>query len=411
MEKECETIRNQKNELVQKERRLKSMANKIQTREGDLVTLKNRKIDLLAARQRHNDSNDGLVKKLLKSIGNIAKGLDDYKKSMIVRELAKKKLQLFDDSTGNVDKQIEEIQREIIRVTDTVIRARGVQESLKHRMVIQMRDAMALTENCPPTSDNFPYKNKFAKLPDSIDELQDKIDEMQGRIECIRGVDPKIIEEYEQRKHAIEGLRRNLASEQNRADALENQMQQLHDQWFPEIQRIVNSINKNFSKFFAKMGFVGEVELNRKAERDYDDYGIQIRVQYRDNEKLQALNRHVQSGGERAVAIAVYTLSLQHLTMVPFRCVDEINQGMDPKNERKIFQMLVDITCQEGQSQYFFITPKLLPDLPYSDLMTVTVVHNGKYIEDPYVFESDEGTTMNGTAMDIEDEDDDDDDY
>lgn len=62
---------------------------------------------------------------------------------------------------------------------------------------------------------------------------------------------------------------------------------------------------------------------------------------------------------------------------------------MDPKNERKIFQMLVDITCQKGQSQYFFVTPKLLPDLPYSDLMTVTVVHNGKYLSDSYVFMND----------------------
>lgn len=94
----------------------------------------------------------------------------------------------------------------------------------------------------------------------------------------------------------------------------------------------------------------------------------------------------MQSGGERAVAIAIYTLSLQHITSVPFRCVDEINQGMDPKNERKIFQMLVEITCQPDQSQYFFVTPKLLPDLPHSDLMTVSVVHNGKHIEDSYIF-------------------------
>lgn len=59
---------------------------------------------------------------------------------------------------------------------------------------------------------------------------------------------------------------------------------------------------------------------------------------------------------------------------------------MDPKNERKIFQMLVDITCKPDQSQYFFVTPKLLPDLPHSDLMTISVVHNGQNIEDPYIF-------------------------
>lgn len=55
------------------------------------------------------------------------------------------------------------------------------------------------------------------------------------------------------------------------------------------------------------------------TQHDYDTYGIQIMVQYRSNAQLQALDRHTQSGGERAVAIATYTLSLQHITHVPFR--------------------------------------------------------------------------------------------
>lgn len=52
-------------------------------------------------------------------------------------------------------------------------------------------------------------------------------------------------------------------------------------------------------------------------------------------------------------------LSLQELTPVPFRCVDEINQGMDANNERRIFELLVDSTRQQDTSQYFFITPKV----------------------------------------------------
>lgn len=149
--------------------------------------------------------------------------------------------------------------------------------------------------------------------------------------------------------------------------------------------------------------------MNFISQRDYANYGIAIRVQYRDSEKLQALNRHVQSGGERAVAIAAYTLSLQHLTSVPFRCVDEINQGMDPKNERKIFQMLVDITCQANQSQYFFVTPKLLADLPSSDLMSISVVHNGEHIDDPYIFldDEDDPQAAANASQEIEDEDND----
>ena len=44
------------------------------------------------------------------------------------------------------------------------------------------------------------------------------------------------------------------------------------------------------------------------------------------------------------MATALYMLALQELTTVPFRCVDEINQGMDATNERRVFQLLVCIT-------------------------------------------------------------------
>lgn len=42
------------------------------------------------------------------------------------------------------------------------------------------------------------------------------------------------------------------------------------------------------------------------------------------------------------------------------RCVDEINQGMDPINERKLFQLLVKVTTETDNSQYFLLTPKVI---------------------------------------------------
>lgn len=101
----------------------------------------------------------------------------------------------------------------------------------------------------------------------------------------------------------------------------------------------------------STMNCAGEVELIRASDHDYENYGIEIRVKYRSSEQLRPLDRFVQSGGERAVAIAVYSLSLQHLSQVPFRCVDEINQGMDPNNERRVFEMLVNIVARPEQSQ------------------------------------------------------------
>jgi hypothetical protein len=45
---------------------------------------------------------------------------------------------------------------------------------------------------------------------------------------------------------------------------------------------------------------------------------------------------HRQSGGERSVSTMLYLIALQEFTKCPFRVVDEINQGMDAVNERKV---------------------------------------------------------------------------
>lgn len=386
IEEQQNEIRNKKNELSGRIRNLKAIEYKLKKKEAELKNLKNHKIDVIEEERKSKNKVDQIVKSILANNLKICQTLEKYKECYVQSTLAKKKMQIFDDSTGNVDEQIEKLKYDMNKVEETLRRANNVSHVLKEEMNRKKEIAMKETNGQSPDNPKFKYKKEFSKLPDTLEALLDKIFEMQGRIDCIRDVDPKVLAEYEERKEIIEELEHQMKGEHEQAIQLEKQLQALHNKWFPEIERIVETINNNFSAFFAKMGFVGEVELIRGKERDYANYGIQIRVQYRDNEKLQALNRHVQSGGERAVAIAIYTLSLQHLTVVPFRCVDEINQGMDPKNERKIFQMLVDITCQPGQSQYFFVTPKLLPKLPYNDLMTVSVVHNGQHIEDSFVF-------------------------
>ncbi|MPC95444.1 Structural maintenance of chromosomes protein 5 [Portunus trituberculatus] len=74
-----------------------------------------------------------------------------------------------------------------------------------------------------------------------------------------------------------------------------------------------------------RMGYAGEVSLI-ETEEDFENYGMAIKVKFRDEQRLQQLTAQQQSGGERAVSTALYLLALQSLTAAPFRCVDEINQ-------------------------------------------------------------------------------------
>ena len=34
-------------------------------------------------------------------------------------------------------------------------------------------------------------------------------------------------------------------------------------------------------------------------------------------------------------------------------------QGMDPVNERKVFELVVQTVCKQSEAQYFLLTPKV----------------------------------------------------
>lgn len=77
----------------------------------------------------------------------------------------------------------------------------------------------------------------------------------------------------------------------------------------------------------------------------------------------------------------------------PFRCVDEINQGLDERNERLVFKRIVENSTKppgpKGSTdhcgQYWLITPKLLPNLTDMEVeaMNVVCIFNGTDVKVP----------------------------
>lgn len=75
----------------------------------------------------------------------------------------------------------------------------------------------------------------------------------------------------------------------------------------------------------------------------------------------------------------MYLMALQSLTKCPFRVVDEINQGMDVYNERKVFHRITKSSCGSKLPQYFLITPKLITGLQYHRDTKVMIILNGPW--------------------------------
>lgn len=213
-----------------------------------------------------------------------------------------------------------------------------------------------------------------------MEELDTLIHTERAHAACCFETDERVVKEYEDRKKDIERLTQQVDERKRRLEQHHGEIQTLKVSWIALLNELLASINDKFSTFFAALGCAGEVSLDYEKEDDYDKYGVRIRVKFRDTDDLRELTSHYQSGGERSVSTMLYLMALQELNKCPFRVVDEINQGMDTNNERRVFEFVVSTACRENTSQYFLITPKLLPDLKYSPKMKVLCVVNGHWM-------------------------------
>ncbi|PRW39176.1 Structural maintenance of chromosomes 5 [Chlorella sorokiniana] len=244
------------------------------------------------------------------------------------------------------------------------------------------RAAKARAEELAPNLEELKEQWDAAGLPEDREALTAYMEERQMEADAMMIANPAALRQYNERC-------KQIAEQEHQLETLEEQRQLARDtldtvsgEWLPRLKEIVEQVSETFSQNFMSVGCAGEVVLHEAPGEDYEKYAIEIRVKFRDSEELQTLDANRQSGGERSVSTILYLIALQGVTVTPFRVVDEINQGMDPINERKVFMQLVDAACREGTPQCFLLTPKLLPDLPFSKDVTVLQIMNGGHVQE-----------------------------
>jgi chromosome segregation ATPase len=220
----------------------------------------------------------------------------------------------------------------------------------------------------------------WADLPDTLEALDTEIENHNMRINAISH-NPAIMEKFLAREAEIAKLTETLENHGQILQERTDHIEQLKADWLPKIEDFVTKIDQSFSQFFHEIGCIGNVKLSAEGSQ-FDKFSIDIYVAYRKTDQPRKLDARVQSGGERSVATMLYLIALQHLSDCPFRLVDEINQGMDPHNERMIFDQITAQASKPKTPQYFLITPKLLPDLKFTPAITVLCVFNGPYMTD-----------------------------
>ena len=148
-----------------------------------------------------------------------------------------------------------------------------------------------------------------------------------------------------------------MADRRVNIDEVAGQITQYRSMWEPRLTVLIQRVSKAFSEAFESIQCAGEVLLSKTGSNnngnpdDFEKWEVQIKVQFRETDTMQLLNANRQSGGERSVSTIFYLMALQEMAKAPFRVVDEINQGMDPRNERFVHTRMVETACKTGNSQ------------------------------------------------------------
>ncbi|XP_043259904.1 structural maintenance of chromosomes protein 5 isoform X1 [Colletes gigas] len=392
--KELDKHRANKNKVHQDLQQIQLLKSRISMVQQKLINLENERTSIEQIKESYTNEIKVILNKQLDVYEKYNVELEECSKYITTNQQVELALKLQNRFLRLKVHESQDLREKFKAAEDTIKRLNSEMQSMKNEVQRMYADALETTNGISPKEKAFAPINKvFNKLPPTLEDINKELNIAQAKVFCM-GHDTdgeNILHEYEKVETEIRNLKDFVQKKIQDVETTTQQMEALQEEWLKPLLNIIKKINSNFSTYFAAMGCAGEVTLAQAENTmDFDQYGIKIRVKFRDTDQLQELTRHHQSGGERAVTTAIYMISLQELSRVPFRCVDEINQGMDAANERRIFNLLVQMTGRRNSSQYFLLTPKLVPDLEYSETVTVHCVFNGPFMVNHTEFDMNE---------------------
>ncbi|KAK4162054.1 SMC5-like protein [Cladorrhinum sp. PSN259] len=372
-DKVLKDLQKAKNELQEAYNRWNALPQKIELEEAKLPRfdqeLAASKAQMRKLLRDHEKATLAIAKAVLEhyaTISQIRKARKAYLEAQVVLLEAESDLAALHDRNLEINQQLEAKRADVKRIAEEFRK----QKDLATEAKIAVEQIL--------TDENKEELLALAK-DHTVETINQAISTEQAKLEVIQASNPTALEEYERYAARIQREKAEQANQESKLADVNSQIDNIKSEWEPRLDELVGKINDAFSYNFEQISCAGEVSVHK--DDDFEKWAIDIKVRFRQGETLQRLDQHRQSGGERAVSTIFYLMALQSLAQAPFRVVDEINQGMDPRNERMVHERMVEVACRQHTSQYFLITPKLLSGLRYDERVRVHTIVSGEQVD------------------------------
>ncbi|EAQ89889.1 hypothetical protein CHGG_06508 [Chaetomium globosum CBS 148.51] len=281
---------------------------------------------------RAQGSSRGITRKIM----GIRKAREAMLEAQVILMEAESDVGVLKAKNLEITQQLEESKMSVKQIGDELNQQRNIAAEAKEEAV-----SILTEENKDELRDKAMGK--------TVEDIDQAIQVEKTKLEVIQASNPAALEEYERYAVRIERERVNQANHDIKMAELDERIRNVKSQWEPKLDQLVSQINDAFSYNFEQISCAGEVGVHK--DEDFEKWAIEIKVK------------------------------IPSMAQAPFRVVDEINQGMDPRNERMVHERMVEVACREHTSQYFLITPKLLSGLRYDERMRVHTIVSGEYVD------------------------------
>uniref|UniRef100_A0A0E0F6V4 Structural maintenance of chromosomes protein 5 n=1 Tax=Oryza meridionalis TaxID=40149 RepID=A0A0E0F6V4_9ORYZ len=225
----------------------------------------------------------------------------------------------LDTKIWEMEKNVQKFERDAVEAASGYANCKRKTQVHEQQLYIAKQHAESIAKITKE------LEKEFHKMPATIEELDCAIQDTESEANSMFFLNQNVLLEYQNRKHEIESISEKLEHDKEECQRCHSDIETTKGKWLPTLRTLVSKINNTFSRNFQEMAVAGEVSLDEHG-LDFEQYGILIKVKFRQTGQLKVLSAHHQSGGERSVSTILYLVSLQDLTNCPFRVVDEINQ-------------------------------------------------------------------------------------
>lgn len=225
-----------------------------------------------------------------------------------------------------------------------------------------------------------PNELKYDGEPVERESLEREIERLKVQMEQIGGIDPMIVEEYNETNTRFDFLTQELKDLADALVSLESVIKEMDQRISVEFEKAFEQINKEFTKYFriifdggnahlAKIkipvrgGSVVDDKNEREEENSEESENDEQNSEEKNNEigvevfacppGKKIANLPMLSGGERSLTALALLFAIISHNPPPFAILDEVESALDEANSRRFGKILQELS---GSTQFIAIT-------------------------------------------------------